>query len=240
MFARILLTIALAVFPAGLAAAQTTGGIPGPGITEGERAVQLRGAWAPGEGGQRDRWAARLHYQQALGDDLRWRVVLQGTDFETGDFETTFLQGELQWEIDDDPGWGKALRFDARLSEDDDAADALGLVSINQFALGPKTFARADVFTNLQVGSRRTGGVGAEFRGQLGYRAGARTTLVLESFNTVGRGKSFGKFGSTPQRAGPGVSYGLGNGASVFGSVLFGLNDSAADTDLRLWLTKSL
>ena len=167
-------------------------------------------------------------------------MVLQGTDFETGDFETTFLQGELQWEIDADPAWAKALRFDARLAENDDGADALGLVSINQFALGSGTFARLDLFANVQVGARSADGVGGEVRAQLARRVGPRTTLVLESFNPVGRGKAFGKFGGNPQRVGPGVSHSLGSGVSVFGSVLFGINDSAPDTDLRLWLTKSL
>ena len=221
------------------AAAQTTGGIPGPGVNKDDRSAQLRVAFAPSNNGREDRWAARLHYQQGLSDDLRWRVVLQGTDFETGSFEPVFIQGELQWELDADPAWAKAVRFDARIAENDDGADQLGLVSINQFRLTDRAFARVDVFANLQVGSRRADGIGAEVRGMVGYKADPRTTLVLESFNSLGRGDKFGEFKRNAERLGPGVSYSLGNGTSLFGSVLFGLNDATADTDLRLWLTQS-
>lgn len=235
---RTLPLLALLALPVA-AQAQTTGGIPGPAVRADERSAQFRLAFAPGEGVRDDRWAARLHYQQGLSDDLRARIVLQGSDFETGDFETIFLQGELQWEIDSDPGWAKALRFDARLAENDDGADQLGLVSINQFRLGERAFARADIFTNIQVGARRSDGIGVEFRGQVGYKANARTTLVLETFNALGRGAKFGEFKRNAERLGPGVSHSLDNGASLFGSVLFGLNDSTADADFRIWVTQS-
>lgn len=218
--------------------AQTTAGIPGPGVSEDDRTVQLRTAFAPGEDGRADRWEARIHYQQGITDDLRWRIVAQGNDFEGG-FESVFLQGELQWEIDENPDWAKALRFDVRIAENDDGADQIGLQSFNQFRLGDRTYARGNIFTGLQVGSRRASGLAVEFRGQLGYKANDRTTLVLETFNPLGRGTGFGKLNENAQRAGPGVNYKLGNGTSVMGSILFGLNDVAADTDLRLWLTKS-
>ena len=225
---------ALGLLSAVPAAAQTTGGIPGPGVSKDDRSAQLRLAWAP----ETERFAARLHYQHGLTDDLRARVVLQGADFETGDFETVFLQGELQWEFDENPAWAKALRFDARLSENDDGADQLGLVSINQFRLAERWFARADVFTNLQVGSRRADGIGVEFRGLVGHRLDNGMTLTLETFNALGRGNKFGELKRNAERLGPGLSVPLGGGTSLYGSVLFGLNEATPDTDLRLWLTQ--
>ena len=216
------------------ALAQTTGGIPGPAVSADERSVQLRVAHAP----DTDRWAARLHYQQGISDALRWRVVVQGTDFETGSFEPVFVQGELQWEFDENPKWGKALRFDVRLAENDDGADGLGVDLFNQFALGRDTFARVDILTNLEVGARRRSGVAVDVRAMVGYRASDRTTLVLETFDGLGRGKTFGELKRSRQVLGPGISHKLGGGVSVFGSVLFGLNDASPDTDLRFWLTK--
>ena len=228
----------LAVLTFGLAApaaAQTTGGIPGPNVNAADRSAQFRMAWAPDS----DRFAARLHYQHGLTDDLRGRLVLQGADFETGDFETVFLQAELQWEFDDNPNWGKALRFDARVSEDDDGADQLGLVSINQFRLSDRMFARADIFTNVQTGSRRADGIGVEFRGLVGYTLESGPTLTLETFNALGRGAKFGELKRNAERLGPGLSVPLGGGASLYGSVLFGLNSVTPDTDYRIWLSRS-
>ena len=228
----------LALFLSAPAAAQTVGGIPGPGVRADDRSAQVRVAFAPGSDGREDRWAARLHYQRGINDHLRWRVVAFGGDFE-GPLELTSLQGELQWEVDSDPQWGKALRFDARLTDGDDGADQLGLVAMNQFRLSDAAYARLDVFGNIQLGNDRSSGIGVELRGRLGYKLDGDTEVFLDSFNNLGRGANFGELKRNRERLGPGVSHRLGKGWSVLGGVLFGLNSVTPDTDVRVWLGKS-
>ena len=221
------------------ACAQTVSGQPSPYVRGGTSAMEARVAFAPGGDGLEDRWAGRWHYQRDLDDVLRARVVLQGADFE-GDFELTHIQAELLWEVDPDPLWGKAIRFDARLTDGDDGADQLGLVSIHHFKLTEQAYARASAFGNVQFGNDRGDGIGVEIRGRLGYRVDANTDVFVDSFNALGRGQSFGSFRRNRERAGPGISHRFGTGWSLLGGILFGLNDATPDTDIRVWLGKSL
>lgn len=222
--------------PAG---AQTTGGVFGPGVSADDRSAQVRVAFSPGEDGGADRWAGRVHYQHGLSDSLRARIVLQGNDIETGDFETTFVQAELQWQFRDTPKWQSALRLDARLAEDDDGADQIGLNWTNRVPLGERTSLTLVGLTGLQFGPRKRDGFGLETRVSLAHSLGKGVSVSLESFDAFGRTNKIGNFNTQSHRIGPAASVKLGGGVSLFGGVLFGTSDAARDTDFRLWVGRS-
>ena len=229
--------VASCVVCAAPAAAQTTGGVFGPGVSAQDRSAQWRIALSPGEDGGADRWASRLHYQHGFTDSLRGRIVLQGSDIETGEFETVFAQAELQWQFKSGSDWASALRFDARVAENDDGADQLGLNWTNQWSVAERTSLTGVVLTNVQIGNRRADGVGVELRGALAHRLDGGATIAVDSFNSFGRSVNFGRFKGDSYRLGPRVSGRMGD-IDMLAGVLFGLGGDARDTDFRVWLGK--
>jgi len=223
------------------ALAQTTGGVFGPNISAGDRTAQFRIATSPSENGGPERWEARVHYQQALSETLRWRVVLQGSDFETGDFEYNFLQAELQWQFrkaDENSPWASALRLDTRIVESDDGASRLGLNWTNQWNFENGWQFNNVVLTAREIGPDARDGIILELRNGVKYKLGPEMQIGVESFSALGRSNVLGSFKDQNHRIGPVVTGKLGDNTSYLAGVLFGVSDNARDVDFRLWLTK--
>ena len=75
----------LLLAPAALA--QNVGGVFGPGVRDGDRSAEYRGAFVPEEDGRDSRSVHRLHYQYALNDSVRLRGVVQGSDVNSSSLE---------------------------------------------------------------------------------------------------------------------------------------------------------
>ena len=113
------------------AAGQNTSGVFSPVVDEGHRSMQYRSAYDSDTYG----FAQRLHYQQSINDDLRWRIILQTRKNDDSRFDTDYVRGELLWQLADPrPGWQHALRFDARIRTEGRPA-AVAVHWANQFAL---------------------------------------------------------------------------------------------------------
>ena len=223
------------------ALAQTTAGVFGPNISEGDRSAQFRIAMSPGENGDIDRWEARIHYQYALQDDLRARLVLQGSNLEAGDFESNFLQAELQWQFkksDPQSIWASALRLDARIVEEDDGPHRLGLNWTNQWNPNGRWQINNVLLTALEVGPDARDGVILEMRNGVKYRLDSGLKIGVESFSALGRSDNLGGFNSQNHRLGPVVTGKLTDETSFLAGALFGVSDPARDTDFRIWLTR--
>ena len=117
------------------AAAQNTGGVFPTQVNEGHKSLQYRAAIDPDNAQDEFGFAQRLHYQQAINGDFMWRIVGQTQKTESSDFDFSFLQAELFWELSDDEDQHKTgLRFDARLT-DGDRAEQLGVNWMNSLIL---------------------------------------------------------------------------------------------------------
>lgn len=232
-----LLSILAAAAAMPLAAAQNTGGVFGPVVNPDERSVQYRLAYVPEEDGADHRYAHRLHGQIALDNRRMARLVVQGGDRGGPDgLEFEFVQAELFWELSDEQAteWNSGLRFDARISGDD-RPDQLGLNWTNQFRITDRFFARAIALSAVQLGDNAADGVLLSARGSLNYKLDQGYSVALESYNSLGSTEDFG-LEDRSQQVGPSVSGSLEGGWGWTAGTLFGLGDTAPDTNFRIWL----
>ncbi|MCF6275958.1 MAG: hypothetical protein L3J05_09370 [Robiginitomaculum sp.] len=224
------------------ASAQTTAGVFGPNIREGDRSAEWRIAASPGENAGSARWESRLHYQYAFQDDVRARIVVQGSDIETGRFESNFLQAELQWQFkkqDSHSSWASALRLDARLVEKDDGVNGLGLNWANQWNPVANWQFNSVVLTAIEVGNASRDGVVLEVRNGVKYKVKPTMQIGIESFSVLGRTNSLGNFNTQNHRIGPVVTGKFNEKTNYLIGALFGASRPARDLDFRLWLTRS-
>ena len=222
-------------------AAQNTAGVFGPNITPNSEALEWRLSVAPGSDGRSDRVASRLHYQSTVTDDLRLRAVLQGADelAADSDFDFDFFQFEAQWQFRhaETSGWDSALRLDLQLAEG--RADLLGLNWTSDFQLGGPWRARTVLLTGVQLGPQRRDGLFLQTRASLGYTISGSTQLQLQSFNIYGTTDGFGDFSDQNHAFGPAVSGKFAGRWSYEAGLLFGLTNATADTDFRLFISRS-
>lgn len=219
------------------AAAQTVGSVFGPEVNEGDRAAEWRSAFAPGEDGEDDRHAHRLHYEQALNGSVRLRGIVQGSTGDRDELEFNFVQAELLWQtVERTPGgYSSAFRFDARLNEGDDRANQLGVNWTNQWVFGEGWRLRGLVLLDADVGERARDGLFVETRLGLTRRLDNGLRIGVHSHNDYGNTDAgFGSFEEQEHRLGPVVSGSFGEGWSWFFGSLFGLSDAADDVDLQL------
>ena len=226
---------------APLAFAQNVGGVFGPVVNENDRSIQYRAGFSPGQDGGPDRFVHRIHYQHAFSDRLRWRLVAQGSDVETGDLESNLLGAELLWQFKDQKsdGWNSALRFDGRLSEGDDGAHSLGVNWTSQFALEDDWSLIGIIMLSDQVGDRTVDGTFVQTRASLTRRLENGNRLALEMFNAHGDIGDLPDLDQQRISIGPGYSVKVTEDWSVYTGLQLGVTDPARDVDFRLWFGKS-
>lgn len=221
------------------AAAQNVGGVFGPEVTPDSKAVEFRVAAAPASDGRPSLITSRLHYQQTVTDDLRLRVVVQGADTITSNFDFDLVQFEAQYQFleDEEAGIDSALRFDLLLNE-----DGPNLVSFNNttdIPLGEKWSLRGVVLAQVQFGDQRTDGLFLQTRASLSYKLTKSVQLQTQIFNFWGTTADFPDINDQSHSIGPAIAAKLGHGWSLEASTLFGVTDAASDADFRLFLVKS-
>lgn len=215
------------------AAAQNTGGVFPPGFGTDHQSVQLR----TGYNADSERFAHRVHYQKSIDEKRLWRVVGQSRETAASDFDFDFLQAELFWKLSETPKpYQTGLRFDARF-RDDDRPGQVGVNWMHQWKLEGGWQARLVGLSVLQVGENRNDDIGLSFRTQIAKKLTDGPTLGLQTYNGMGDTGDFSltKFGHT---AGPFISTKLGP-VDVMGRALFGISDSAPDTDIGIWVGKA-
>ncbi len=240
LIARCLISMCLMAF-ASFAQAQSTGGVFGPDIRASDKTGEWRVAYAPEDDGRDDAWSSRIHYQHALSDQLRARLVLSGDDIETGSFESTFLQAELQWQFkkpSEQSNWASALRFDTRINEGDDGIDFVGLNWTSRVPLNEKLTGKFVLLTAKQIGERANDGISLETRMAADYKLNNGLSLGVHSFNGFGNTTNLGSFNDQNHRLGPTLSGKINDETSFLFGPLFGLSDRARDVDVRFWLTR--
>jgi len=240
MLRLISFTIAILLF-APIAAAQNVGGVFGPVVKEGDRSFQYRAGFSPGQDGGPDRFVHRVHYQQAINESLRWRVVAQGSDLEDGNLEGNFLVGELHWQFLDQKtdGWSSALRLDGRLTEGDDGASLIGLNWTSQVPLSEDWSFIGVILLAEELGDRARDGTFVQTRASLTHTLSGGNKIGVEMFSVHGDIGDLQDLDEQNLTVGPTFSTKLSEDWSLFAGMQFGLTDPARDTDFRLWFGRS-
>lgn len=220
--------------------AQNTGAVFSPVVTAGHKSIQYRAAVDPDNQLGKTGFAQRLHYQQSIDGDLMWRVIGQTRKTRDSDVDFDFVQAELFWDMSEDgQNYRTGMRFDVRV-RDGDRPDQLGVNWMNQFHYNNGWSARALLLGAVEVGSNSADGVNVQTRWQLAKRLEGDRSLGVEMFNNYGNTDDIGSFDEQSHTVGPIYSMPLNTDWAVFTGVLWGLSNSAPDTELRVWLTRRL
>ena len=231
---------ALVLLPAA-SLAQNVGGVFGPTVNENDKQLEFRLGLAPN---QNDDWGAvaRLHYQQAFNDSLRLRGVIQYADPVGGDLELKHFQLELLWQTVErtESGYESAFRFDARVSENDDGADRVGVNWIHQWSLDNGWRIRALGLFNTEVGPAARDGINVGFRSSATRRIDNGLRVGVENFSSFGNtDRGFGNFDDQRHSIGPVVTGSFSPDWGWYTGVQFGVSERANDHDWQFRVTRN-
>lgn len=215
-------------------AAQTTGGVFPPNVSEGHQSVRYRAAFEP----DTEKFKQRLHYQKSLNDRFMLRGVVQTRKTQDSDIDLDFLQAELFWELSgSDDDWLQGFRFDARVRSEGRPSQ-LGANWMHRWRFSEDIEGRFVVLTASEIGDGASGGVRLQTRSAVNYLALKPTKIGLELYSDFESVNSLDNTASHEHSFGPTVSFELAEGISLFGGPLLGVSRSASDLEWRLWLTR--
>jgi len=214
-----------------LAHAQSTSGVTGPVIKEGEESLEYRISIDPSSEDQSS-LAHRLHYQKAINDNLRWRAIVSGRD---KDISSLGLQ--MMWQMTPDSRKHQvALRADSRFS---DALEQLSMRMAQQISFDSKWRSRfVMIGTAANLDTNHTT-LNFSPRASLSRKIDANSRIGLELYGTVPLGTQTSKSVSS---IGPFYSRAFGDKKdfAITSSLLMGLTSDERDVQLRVFLTKRL
>jgi len=116
------------------------------------------------------------------------------------------------------------------------------LISLNwtgDVLLGGPWRARGVLLTAIQLGSERADGLFLQTRASLSYVLDSGTQLQLQSFNIYGSTAGFGDFSDQNHALGPAITGRIGRKWTYEASLLLGVTNATADTDFRLFISRS-
>jgi hypothetical protein len=216
--------------------------VPHPDVRRGETSVDFRAGYALPDDGRSARYGQRFHFQQALGDRLRLRLLVQQGEAANGVILTQTISPQIQFQMVESEthgGWDSAIRIDGFIPVDDRPGRArIGF--FNAFDLGNGVEARADLFAAREFGDRAAGGLQIETREEISFAATRRTRAGLQLFNSFGSTGQFGSFNQQRHQAGVLARSKITSHLGVEAGWLFGISTAAPDADFRIILTYSL
>jgi hypothetical protein len=235
---RISVFLLLCLGGATRAWALNTSSVFSPDVKDGTKAVEYRLSTLPEE--SPTEWAQRLHYQQAIDDTWRWRIIGLFFDPGRGGGEFRYARFELmqQFVESEKAGWDSALRYELQIADSDNQPSRGRVAWSGKWNWGEGWEFRANVLVGLQFGERSHDGILVEHRTQFTGALNEKWRLGLESFHDFNDTRAFGGFDDQEHQLGPILKGKFGDGWSVALSWLFGVSDSADDNDLRIHLIR--
>ncbi|MEM8988030.1 MAG: hypothetical protein AAGC95_15040 [Pseudomonadota bacterium] len=216
--------------------AQNTSGVFSPTVDDGESSLQYRGGYDP----DTDAHAHRLHYQRAISDDLRWRILAQGRKRNDQDFDFDYARAELMWQLNEDgAAWRHALRFELRVRDEDRPGDVT-VHWTNHVKVTDHFSYRIIGGVSAEFGANTDDGLLLQTRARANWKTDAGPSVGVEMFNQYGSTADFADFEDQRHQIGPYTSFDIADNWSVFTGALFGVTDVASDTELRFWLERAL
>ena len=218
------------------ASAQNGAGVFGPIVVPGHRLAEYRYTIAEPGDDLSSPWIRRIHYEEALGEHLMWRVIGQirdpgaGTEFDSLKGEIFIDLGKLS------SRWHTGLRLDAFLRQGD-RPEELGVHWTNQFTVSERSFIRVVALTAYQFGENASDDPLLSTRASYVRQLGRGWSTGLESYDQWGTFDALGRFDQRTHEAGPFLNVPITGGWSVFLSGLVGTSEAAPNTSLRWRLT---
>lgn len=238
---RLILSVAVFCVPLVIPTsvwAQNTSGVHSPVVKEGERSIQYRLGVEPDDDEGETKIKHRLHYQQAISGDLRWRVIGQTRTTDSSDFDLDFLRAELLWELSDntDP-FKTGLRFDGRI-RDDNRPEEFAVNWTNRVTLPSGWDFRGIIIASKQTGDNADDGVGLSTRARISKKIESGQTFGVDLFSDYGNTGNIAELSEQEHLLAPFASTKITESVTLFGGPQFGLTDASPDFEFRLWLNR--
>lgn len=223
----------------GAASAQNTSGVPSPEITPGEREFAYRLAYAAEDDGARAAFAHRFHYQQAVTDDLRLRLVGAFRDRAGGALDFATLAAEARWQVieSEEHGWDGAVIFHLTVPASRGRPDRLRIGFPASVDITERWQARGVFYTGVELGEASREGALLEARAEATYKLGNGLRIGPQLFSDFNTTAGTGSFDEQSHQLGFVVKGDLSKRLSFETGALFGVSEAASDADLRLFLS---
>ena len=237
MFLRILSIAAVAMLimlsQPGEGHAQNVSGVFGPTVNADDHNAQYRLTVDPENDVQ---WAQRFHYERALSDNFRPRVLLATRETNSSEVDIDYIRIEAVWQITPDENSHQiGARFEGRVRFD--GAEEIRANLINQWDLGDGWRARAILLNTLQVADKTNDNLQFSSRFGLSRKMPQGYRIGVHGFFDLGDtgGLDILNDQSTSE-AGPFISFNISDKTDLYIGTLHGLTEASRDTQLRLMI----
>nr|WP_070959911.1 hypothetical protein [Hyphomonas sp. Mor2] len=231
------LLCAVAVMPAGHAAAQGTGTVSSPVIKPGSSISVAAGLAFEDED---EGFAHRMDYRHAVSD--RWRVsAIVFFNDRSGDYRYRRLALEAMHQFAaSETGWNSAVQVRGRLPDGNDGPGRVRVAWLNRWrpTNGPEL--RLIGLASQEIGDDRRDGIALETRGEATWKIGSDTRLGAQVFNRYNTTADFGSFETQSHSVGGVIKGALTDRISYRVNALTGMSEAAADFELRVRLRVAL
>ena len=217
--------------------AQNTTGVFGPTVDADDHNLVYRAAIVFDDGD--DSWGQRIHYERAVNDRFRPRIVVATRERGGNQVDLDFVRLEAVLQLTpDERKWQRGLRFEARMR--DEGAEEIRVNFANQWSLGDGWRARAILLNTLQVADRTNDEL--QFSTRLGVSrkldGGAR--VGVHGFFGLGDTSGLNVLNDrVDSEAGPFVAFDISDNVDMYIGTLHALTDGSPDTQLRIFVGRS-
>ncbi len=223
--------------------AQSTSGVSGADVKDGEDLIEYRFAYSPEDDGKDEGFTHRLHYQHGFSDSWRGRILLtlgkHGADPLKAQTASVEILHQFR-ESENTGGWDSAIRFDGNIPLEDGLPGRARVAWHNQFELDKHVELRGVILFGHEFGDRAKDGVSIETREEATYKLPSGIKIGAQMFNAYGTTDHFGAFDEQRHQLGPVLKGKLGNHMKYEFGALFGLSRAASDADIRLFVSYAL
>ncbi|MEQ8935044.1 MAG: transporter [Amphiplicatus sp.] len=221
------------------AAAQSTSAVSSPKIEPGEREFGYRLAFAVEDGGAPSAFAHRFHYQQAVTDNLRLRLVGSFRDRADAALDFTSIAVEARWQLIESEahGWDGGLIFHLTVPASTGRPERFRLGFPASKDITPRWQARAVIFTGFEIGDGARPGALLEARAETTYKLANGLRVGPQLFSDFNTTAKTGSFDEQSHQLGFVVKGALTERLSYDAGALFGVSEAASDANLRLFLS---
>lgn len=234
-----LFTLIVPLFAVAPAFAQNVTGVFSPTVSEDDHSLEYRAAAVLDAPGDDFLWAQRIHYERAISDNFRPRLVVATEETASNQIELDFIRLEAVWQLTpDDKAHQMGMRFEGRVRKE--GAEEIRANFINQWALPDNWRARAILMNTLQVAQRTNNELQFQGRFELSRKmpeSGVR--LGVHSYVDLGDTSGLKAFNGNDAEIGPFIEFGLTDTVSVYLGTLHGLTDASDDNQLRIFIDRA-